>query len=306
MSIIRNMIAAKSGFGRREKYAVQIRRIGIDVDMRMPRTRDGQAREECGTDMEEKVKMRKKKWAVVLLAAAAALLLRVGSQEEQEVVVACVTGVAENEVSDPASEQEQGIRQDNADNPIDHEEQMRVALTFDDGPHPVYTPRLLDGLKARGVHASFFMVGENAAANPELVERIYEEGHLIGNHTYSHQQLTTLSEEAATQELTKTQEVLEQITGEWPLYVRPPFGSWNRELEGEVSMLPVLWSVDSLDWTTTNTAEIVRRVVTQVKEDDIILMHDYYASSVEAALQVVDQLQTAGFTFVTADELSVE
>ena len=94
------------------------------------------------------------------LAAAAALLLRVGSQEEQEVVVACVTGVAENEVSDPASEQEQGIRQDNADNPIDHEEQMRVALTFDDGPHPVYTPRLLDGLKARGVHASFFMVGK--------------------------------------------------------------------------------------------------------------------------------------------------
>ena len=98
----------------------------------MTRIRDGQAREECGTDMEEKVKMRKKKWAVVLLAAAAALLLRVGSQEEQEVVVACVTGVAENEVSDPASEQEQGIRQDNADNPIDHEEQMRVALTFDD------------------------------------------------------------------------------------------------------------------------------------------------------------------------------
>ena len=293
MSIIRNMIAAKSGFGRREKYAVQIRRTGIDVDMRMPRTRDGQAREECGTDMEDekmkrKAKVMKKKWVVVAIAAVFLLFLRVSGQTEQEVVVA------------------QDIRQDDTDNRMDHEEQMRVALTFDDGPHPVYTPRLLDGLKARGVHASFFMVGENAAANPELVERIYEEGHLIGNHTYSHQQLTTLSEEAATQELTKTQEVLEQITGEWPLYVRPPFGSWNRELEGEVSMLPVLWSVDSLDWTTTNTAEIVRRVVTQVKEDDIILMHDYYASSVEAALQVVDQLQTAGFTFVTADELIVE
>lgn len=287
------MIAAKSGFGRREKYAVQIRRTGIDVDMRMPRTRDGQAREECGTDMEDekmkrKAKVMKKKWVVVAIAAVFLLFLRVSGQTEQEVVVA------------------QDIRQDDTDNRMDHEEQMRVALTFDDGPHPVYTPRLLDGLKARGVHASFFMVGENAAANPELVERIYEEGHLIGNHTYSHQQLTTLSEEAATQELTKTQEVLEQITGEWPLYVRPPFGSWNRELEGEVSMLPVLWSVDSLDWTTTNTAEIVRRVVTQVKEDDIILMHDYYASSVEAALQVVDQLQTAGFTFVTADELIVE
>ena len=237
----------------------------------------------------------KKKWAGVAVALSLVLLLRISSREEQEVVVACRTDHLEKNTSVQSKEC-------SPDNLSEHEEQMRVALTFDDGPHPVYTPRLLDGLKARGVHASFFMVGENAAANPELVERIYEEGHLIGNHTYSHQQLTTLSEEAATQELTKTQEVLEQITGEWPLYVRPPFGSWNRELEGEVSMLPV----HSLDWTTTNTAEIVRRVVTQVKEDDIILMHDYYPSSVEAALQVVDQLQTAGFTFVTADELIVE
>ena len=256
--------------------------------------------------MKRKANVMKKKWTVAAMAAALVLLLRVGSREEQEVVVACVAGASENETSAPASEREQDIRQDDIDNRMDHEEQMRVALTFDDGPHPVYTPRLLDGLKERGVHASFFMVGENAAANPDLVERIYQEGHLIGNHTYSHQQLTALSEEAATLELTKTQEVLEKITGEWPLYVRPPFGSWNKELEGEVSMLPVLWSVDSLDWTTTNTAEIVRRVVTQVKEDDIILMHDYYASSVEAALQVVDQLQTAGFAFVTADALIVE
>ena len=247
--------------------------------------------------MAGRANMIKKKWVAVALSLL--LLLRISSREEQEVVVACRKDHLEKNTSVQSKECSPA-------NLSEHEEQMRVALTFDDGPHPVYTPRLLDGLKARGVHASFFMVGENAAANPELVERIYEEGHLIGNHTYSHQQLTTLSEEAATQELTKTQEVLEQITGEWPLYVRPPFGSWNRELEGEVSMLPVLWSVDSLDWTTTNTAEIVRRVVTQVKEDDIILMHDYYASSVEAALQVVDQLQTAGFTFVTADELIVE
>ena len=235
--------------------------------------------------MAGRANMIKKKWAGVAVALSLLLLLRISSREEQEVVVACRKDQLEKNTSVQSKEC-------SPDNLSEHEEQMRVALTFDDGP--------------RGVHASFFMVGENAAANPELVERIYEEGHLIGNHTYSHQQLTTLSEEAATQELTKTQEVLEQITGEWPLYVRPPFGSWNRELEGEVSMLPVLWSVDSLDWTTTNTAEIVRRVVTQVKEDDIILMHDYYASSVEAALQVVDQLQTAGFTFVTADELIVE
>ena len=185
------------------------------------------------------------------------------------------------------------------------EDRMKIALTFDDGPHPVYTPRLLDGLKERGVKASFFVVGENAKDNPGLIERMYEEGHLIGNHTYSHVQLTGIPEEEACEELLKTSREVEIITGEHLEYVRPPFGSWNDRLDCDILMIPVLWSVDSRDWTTTNVSEIVQRVVTQARENDIILMHDYYASSVEAALQIVDQLKERGYEFVTADELIV-
>ena len=98
---------------------------------------------------------------------------------------------------------------------------------------------------------------------------------------------------------------MEIITGEHLEYVRPPFGSWNDRLDCDILMIPVLWSVDSRDWTTTNVSEIVQRVVTQARENDIILMHDYYASSVEAALQIVDQLKERGYEFVTADELIV-
>ncbi len=181
----------------------------------------------------------------------------------------------------------------------------KIALTFDDGPHPVYTPRLLDGLKERGVKASFFVVGQNAEQNPELIQRIQEEGHLLGNHTYSHVQLTGITEEEACEELVRTSEVVEKITGEHLEYVRPPFGSWNDELDCDILMIPVFWSVDSRDWTTTNVSEIVRRVVTQTKEDDIILMHDYYSTSVDAALKIVDQMMEMGFEFVTADELIV-
>lgn len=183
---------------------------------------------------------------------------------------------------------------------------MKIALTFDDGPHPVYTPRLLQGLKERNVKATFFIVGKNAEDNPELVKRIREEGHLLGNHTYSHVQLTGMEEEDACRELVRASEVVERITGEHLEYVRPPFGSWNEELDCDIPMIPVFWSVDSRDWTTRNVSEIVRRVVTQTKEDDIILMHDYYSSSIDAALKIIDAMTAKGYEFVTADELIVK
>ena len=185
------------------------------------------------------------------------------------------------------------------------EEPPKIAITFDDGPSSQCTGRLLDGLKERNVKATFFLIGENAKENPELVKRLDEEGHLIGNHTYSHVQLTGIPEEEACEELLKTSREVEIITGEHLEYVRPPFGSWNDRLDCDILMIPVLWSVDSRDWTTTNVSEIVQRVVTQARENDIILMHDYYASSVEAALQIVDQLKERGYEFVTADELIV-
>ena len=182
-------------------------------------------------------------------------------------------------------------------------EAPKIALTFDDGPSAAWTPVLLDGLKERGVKATFFLIGENADKNPEIVKRMAEEGHLIGNHTYHHVELTKVSENEARLELADTSAVIVRITGKEPEYMRPPFGAWQRKLEQEIQMLPVLWTIDPLDWTTENQDEIVNKVVTEAEENDIILLHDCYKSSIEAGLRIVDILQEEGFMFVTVDEL---
>ena len=205
------------------------------------------------------------------------------------------TKETEGEIQQKESVEESGVK-----------EKPSIAITFDDGPSSSYTGILLDGLKERCVNASFFLIGENAEENPVLVERIYKEGHLIGNHTYSHVQMTHLSEEAAVREIEKTDQVISAITGEHVAYMRPPFGAWQRELEVRMEVLPVLWSVDPLDWTTENVDEIVSKVVTEVEEGDIILLHDCYASSVEAALRIVDILQKEGYEFVTVDRLLID
>lgn len=182
-------------------------------------------------------------------------------------------------------------------------EAPKIALTFDDGPSAAWTPALLDGLKERGVKATFFLIGENADKNPEIVKRMAEEGHLIGNHTYHHVELTKVSENEARLELADTSAVIVRITGKEPEYMRPPFGAWQRKLEQEIQMLPVLWTIDPLDWTTENQDEIVNKVVTEAEENDIILLHDCYKSSIEAGLRIVDILQEEGFMFVTVDDL---
>lgn len=181
-----------------------------------------------------------------------------------------------------------------------------VALTFDDGPHPAYTARLLDGLKERGIQATFFLIGVNVEGHEEIVRRMAEEGHLIGSHTYSHVQLTKISREKACEEIGKTNAMLEEICGEKPRYVRPPFGSWPKELECMMDMEAVLWSVDPLDWKVQDTDAVVKAVVKKAKDGDIILLHDVYETSVEAALKIIDELGEKGFEFVRVDELLLD
>lgn len=182
----------------------------------------------------------------------------------------------------------------------------RVALTFDDGPHPVNTKTLLDGLRERGVKATFFVIGDQIPGQEELIRQMYKDGHLIGNHTYDHEDISGMSVEEACGELKKTSDLVEQITGSKTPYVRPPFGNWNDALDCETSMIAVKWTVDPLDWTTSNVAQVVDKVVTEVSDGDIILLHDYYASSVQAALQIVDILKEQGYEFVTVEELLLE
>lgn len=187
-------------------------------------------------------------------------------------------------------------------------ERPKIALTFDDGPNAIHTPVLLDGLKERNVKATFFLIGKNIEAgnNAEIVKREKEEGHLVGNHTYSHIEITRVSDETAFQELKKTNDLIAEITGEPVQYMRPPFGLWQKKLEQRIHVLPVLWTVDPLDWATENVDEIVNKVVTEVEENDIILLHDCYKSSVKAALRIIDLLEAKGYQFVTVDELLLE
>ena len=185
-------------------------------------------------------------------------------------------------------------------------ETRRIALTFDDGPHPYYTDLLLDGLAERSVKATFFLLGENIEGREDVIRRMSEEGHLIGNHTFYHVDINSLSMEEACAEIRDTSEAIRAITGQQVEYVRPPYGNWNKELECQVMMIPVFWTLDTLDWKVKNTDRIVREVLEDVEENDVILMHDSYRTTVEAALRIVDELQKKGYEFVTADELILE
>ena len=189
---------------------------------------------------------------------------------------------------------------------IVEKELKKVALTFDDGPHPYYTEQLLDGLQERGVVVTFFVTGEHAVLHPEVIKRMHEEGHLIGNHTYSHLQLRSDNREKFKEELIATNKVIEEIIGEEVIYVRPPYGSWDKSFEKELNMIPVLWTVDPLDWCSDDVSCVVRNVTEKVEENDIVLMHDYYDSTVTAALRIVDDLLADGYTFVTVEEILFE
>lgn len=181
-----------------------------------------------------------------------------------------------------------------------------VSLTFDDGPNKEYTALLLDGLKERGVKASFFLLGKSLEGEEELVRRMASEGHLIGVHGMDHKDLTKMDATEALKEVETARELIFEITGKMPQYMRPPYGKWSGELSEGVSMEPVFWDVDSIDWKLQNISRIVSKVLKDTEDGDIILMHDEFSTSVEAAFEIIDNLQARGYTFVTVDELSID
>lgn len=182
----------------------------------------------------------------------------------------------------------------------------RIALTFDDGPHPVYTPMLLEGLKKRDVKASFFLLGKAAEEYPDIVKEMHEKGHLIGNHTYHHVDIKNANADMIEKEVVSANELIEEITGQYPQFIRPPFGHQDDGIEEMTGMICVMWNVDPLDWCTTDASLVVERVLAHAEDDCIILMHDQYKSSVQAAFTIVDELQKRGYEFVTVDELLLD
>lgn len=203
-----------------------------------------------------------------------------------------------NAAGDAEKNAVKGVKKNAAEHP-------KVALTFDDGPSRKYTPMLLDGLKERGVKATFFIMGKNIEGNEELIQRMQKEGHLIGNHTYNHVQLNKVPRSLACEEIQMTNNQIYEVIGVYPSYIRPPFGAWQENLELCVTMLPVFWDIDTLDWKSRNVDSIVGIVEKEVKDGAIILMHDEYQTSVDAALKVVDLLMGEGYEFVTVDEMIV-
>ena len=180
-----------------------------------------------------------------------------------------------------------------------------VALTFDDGPSGRYTRKLLDGLWEREVHATFLLCGYRIKDYPDITQRILEEGHEIGCHGYTHNNMKNMSRREIAAEIMDTQALLPE--GCSPVFLRPPGGCCSDAVRqvAEARQLAILgWSVDPRDWATSDTMAVERSVLKNVKDGDIVLLHDMTVSSIQAALDIVDALQSQGFQIVTVSQLA--
>jgi peptidoglycan/xylan/chitin deacetylase (PgdA/CDA1 family) len=175
-----------------------------------------------------------------------------------------------------------------------------VALTFDDGPHPEHTPRLLDILGEHNVRATFYLIGRNVAAWPDVARRIVAEGHDVGNHSWSHPHLATRPFATVLSEIDRTTKVIEDITGRSPTTFRPPYGSFtvtqSRRLFAERGLATVLWSVDPHDWRRPGPEEVTRRILRHTRAGSIILTHDIHWGTVTAMPATIAGLEARGLS----------
>ncbi|MBE6699463.1 MAG: chitooligosaccharide deacetylase [Ruminococcaceae bacterium] len=188
-------------------------------------------------------------------------------------------------------------------------EKKQIALTFDDGPHPILTERILKILAQYGVSATFFMVGENVINYPEAAKQVILAGHEVGNHTFTHPHIANLNEKAIFDEIGKCEDALEELCEYRPHILRTPQGALTPSLERcllDDDYILVLWSLDTRDWDNKSTACIVQTVLNNVKSGDIILMHDFIghnSKTPEALEKIIPVLLSQGYEFVTVSEL---
>ncbi|MGL6105896.1 polysaccharide deacetylase family protein [Romboutsia sp.] len=188
-----------------------------------------------------------------------------------------------------------------------------IALTFDDGPDEDYTPQILDILKKYDVKATFFVVGQKVGWNPELVKREFEEGHEIGNHTFTHINVCHRNYDEIYKEITKTQETIQKVIGKEPKIFRPPYRAINKEMCSIVkdkNMNVVLWSnLDPRDWSNPGVYYIANTIMTKATNGNIILLHDYNnvrrstSQTIQALDSVIPKLKEKGYKFVTVSQL---
>lgn len=182
-----------------------------------------------------------------------------------------------------------------------------IALTFDDGPSAKLTPKLLDLLAAHHIKATFFVIGQNVAENPEITARAAREGHEIGNHSWSHPNFAKMSDEAVRRELRKTDDAIRMATGSAPTLLRPPYGSitsrQKKWIADEFGYKITLWDVDPLDWRRPGPAIVRDRILRNTRPGSIVLSHDIHPGTIEAMPATIEQLEAKGFKFVTVSEL---
>lgn len=187
--------------------------------------------------------------------------------------------------------------------PIDPTKKV-VAMTFDDGPNPSSTNVILDGLKEMNGHATFFVLGSRVQYYPETIERMVKEGNEVGNHSWDHPQLTRLNEAQVKHQIGDTQALIKQVSGYEPLHVRPPYGAVNANVRRYIGNVGVtLWDIDPEDWKYRNVPHSVQAVMSQVGDGKVILMHDIYQTSAEAAVEIMKQLHAQGYQLVTISQL---
>ena len=179
-----------------------------------------------------------------------------------------------------------------------------VALTFDDGPSPDTTPRLLEILDHKDVRATFFMLGYMAQSHPDIVKQVAHNWHEVASHTMYHQNLIKIPESAAKSDINESNAVFESILGSRPQYTRPPYGNSNSAIRTMIGTPIILWSVDTLDWKNKNTESIVTTAMSEVYDGAIILMHDIHPTSVDAVSTLIDTLRSNGYEFATISELA--
>lgn len=182
-----------------------------------------------------------------------------------------------------------------------------IAITFDDGPNPETTPKLLKMLADRNIKATFFVLGNRAVADPAILRAMVAAGHEVANHSWSHPQLTKLTVAAADKQIEDTNAVIQEATGVKPIYLRPPYGSMNASLQQHIidkyQMSFIYWSVDPLDWKNRDPNAVYDQIMRQVRPGAIVLAHDIHPTTVAAMPRVLDALLEKGYKFMTVSEL---
>ncbi|WFA08433.1 polysaccharide deacetylase family protein [Tissierella sp. Yu-01] len=178
-----------------------------------------------------------------------------------------------------------------------------IALTFDDGPYTRATIPILDTLKEHNVVATFFVLGNRVPKYQDIVRRMVMEGHEIGNHTYSHMQLTSLSKANIKDQLDRTQKAVFEVAGIEPKIMRPTYGSHDNKIREVINMPMILWSIDPQDWKVKDPEKIANHILSRAKNGDIILLHDIFESTAGAVEIIVPELLNRGFQLVTVSEL---